>query len=447
MKDIFKFYVCILIGAICFLTDAFYNNFPLVTSDTSTYIASGFELEAPFDRPITYGLFLRLFSLNGFSLWFVILFQALILSYLIFLLIKLVIGEKLFLKFGLITITLLSFFTSASWTVSQVMPDIFTSISLLCIPIILLGKFETRTFILLHVIFFISVAMHMSHILLFSLIIIGIFAFRKLILPDKNYFKRNIKIITLLILTISSLITMGSAISKSKHVFFMAAMVEHGITKEYLDEYCVMKSYKLCAYKDSMPNKAYKFIWDERSPFYKIGGWKGTKKEFEDIIYETITKPKYIIMHIKESCKATFQQLILFGVGDGNQSFLQGTLLYKRISYYFPNDLYYYSTSKQSQTHVDFIEPLNVIFLFITVLSLIIVIILVKRVLIILRKPVQFIIILFSFTILLNAWDCGTFANALSRLEAKIIWLIPFMAILFICTLINNKRDYEGLPM
>ena len=78
----------ILTGAIFLMLDSFYNGFPIVYSDTSTYLASGFELETPFDRPITYGLFLRIASLNGLSMWLVIFFQALILSYLIFLLAK-----------------------------------------------------------------------------------------------------------------------------------------------------------------------------------------------------------------------------------------------------------------------------------------------------------------------------------------------------------------------
>ena len=65
MKGNFKFLIFVFLGALCLMLDAFCNGFPIVYSDTSTYIASGLELETPFDRPITYGLFLRFFSLNG----------------------------------------------------------------------------------------------------------------------------------------------------------------------------------------------------------------------------------------------------------------------------------------------------------------------------------------------------------------------------------------------
>lgn len=440
MKDTYKFIIFLFLGTFCLITDAFYNGFPIVYSDTSTYIASGLELETPFDRPITYGLFLRLFSLNGLSLWFVIFFQGLILSYLIYLVVRLVTDDKTFLKFGLLTIILLSLFTSVSWTVSQVMPDIFTSIALLCMTLILLGTFKRKTLILLYVIFFISIAMHISHILLFGLILITLFFLRNFILP-----KIKFQIITLLILTVASIITMGSAISKSKHVFFMGAMVEHGIVINYLNYHCDTKQYKLCAYKDSLPDRAYNFIWDEKSPFYKIGGWKETKNEFTEIIYGTMTQPKYIVMHIKESFKATLQQLTRFSVGDGNGSFLEGTLLHDRVSKYFPHDLTSYTSSRQNQSQLSFVNIFNSLFPIIVVLSLLLIIFLLTQFATSLDRHTKIIAIMFFIGIILNAWDCGTFANAIDRLGCKMIWLIPFTTTILFCKILLDRKTDENI--
>lgn len=443
MKDKLKFIFFVFLGAFCLLVDAFYNGFPIVYSDTSTYIASGFSLEPPFDRPITYGLFLRLFSLNGLSLWGVVFFQSLILSYLIFLLVRLVTDNKSFLKFGLLTIILLSVFTSVSWTCSQLMPDIFTSITLLSLILILFGTFEQRTSILLYSLFFISVAMHMSHILMFGLLLVIVFGLRKYLLPRQNYPKRSLNIAILLLLTISSIVTMGSAFSKSKHVFFMGAMVEHGILKNYLDEYCDTKPYKLCAYKDSLPDKAYIFVWDEKSPINKIGGWKATKNEFQEIIYGTLTQPKYILMHIKESLKATLQQFRLFSIGDGNGSFLEGTLLQQRVSKYYPNDLLAYTSSKQNQSKLYSLDFLNSLFAIVVVFSLLTLVFLWFKFASALDGKIKIIVLIFFIGILLNAWDCGTFANAIDRLGSKMIWLIPFMTILLACKILYAKQKQE----
>lgn len=436
----FKQTIFMIIGALFLMIDAFYNGFPIVYSDTSTYIASGFELEAPFDRPITYGLFTRVFSFNGFSPWFVVFFQALLLSYLIFQLVKLIIGEKLFLQLGLLTIVFLSLLTGISWTVSQLMPDLFTSTALIGLTLILFGRFSRSTTILLHALFFISVAMHMSHILLFSLILLTILVLRKFILPSQVYPDGIKKIGVLFLLTLASIITMGSAMSKSKHVFFMGSMVEKGILKKYLDENCETNKYRLCAYKDSLPLTFTDFVWKENSPFYKIGSWKETKSEFNEIIYATLTQPKYIVMHVKESIQATFRQLIHFGVGDGNGSFLEGTLLHERISKYFKNDLTKYATSKQSQSQLGFTNRLNWIFSTVILLSLIIVVILLLFFKNRLNGQIKSIGILFILTILLNTWNCGTFSMVADRFGCKIIWLLPFITAIALLKIFQNKQ-------
>jgi len=430
VKDNFRFLFCIVLGALALMTDAFINGFPIVYSDTSTYLASGFQLETPFDRPITYGLFLRVFSLNGLSTWLVVFAQATITSTLIFLTVKLLTGNKRFLKIGLITSVFLALFTGLSWTVSQLMPDIFTPIALLCIVMIFSGEFKRGKMVLLYVLFLLSVAMHISHILLYGLILIAAFIVKRFFFSDIFQTARNSQIAILLALTIIAIVTMGSAISKSKHVFFMGAMVEHGILQQFLDDKCNTTDYKLCVYRNSLPEKAYQFVWDEDSPFYKIGGWKESKQEFNEIIFETLTTPKYIGLHIKESLKATFQQLVLFKIGDGNGSFPEGTQLHSRIHKYFPNELDQYANSRQNQSQLGFLDVFNSLFSAVIILSLIILVFLQIRFWNQFNGHFKLVLIVLLTGILLNAWDCGTFANAIDRLGCKMIWLIPFMAIL-----------------
>jgi hypothetical protein len=323
LKDIsnlqkFKYPAFIILGALFLMFDAFYNHYPLLYSDTSTYLASGFELETPFDRPITYGLFIRLTSFNGFSLWLTVFFQALLLSYLIFEFIRLILNNRS-LNASLLIIVLLSFFTGVSWTVSQVIPDIFTPIALLSLILILFGKFSFTKNLPLFILFFFSAAMHMSHLLLFMLIILFIVVFRKKLLPLSIYKYRNADLGLLFILSIATVLTMGSALSKSKHVFFIGAMNEHGILKTILDDKCGIKDYKLCRYKDSLPLKAYQFIWEkETSPLYKIGSWNDVKPEFTDMINTSLTEPKYIKMHIAASLSATGDQLTRFRINDAS---------------------------------------------------------------------------------------------------------------------------------
>src|SRR6476646_4300502 len=68
-----------LVGALCLLIPAFYNGFPLSTSDTGGYISNSFTLYVPIDRPVSYSVLIRLTSL-GLTLCGVVAAQALVLS-------------------------------------------------------------------------------------------------------------------------------------------------------------------------------------------------------------------------------------------------------------------------------------------------------------------------------------------------------------------------------
>lgn len=443
MTPKYKYLFFILFGALLLMLDAFFNGYPIVYSDTSTYLASGFELETPFDRPITYGLFVWLTSLNGLSLWGTIFFQALITSFLIMEIIHLFFKDRSEIA-GILIIAFLAFFTGLSWTISLLIPDIFTPIALLSMILILFNKSGKCKTALLYFIFLLSVSMHMSHLILFSSIVFMIIIFRKKILPVETAYKKNIRLGILFLLIGASVLTMGSALSKSRHVFFMGAMLEHGILKTFLDDNCNSKSYSLCAYKDSLPDKAYVFIWDkETSPLYKTGSWNDVKPEYNEIISATLTQPKYIKLHITASLKASADQLSKFKINDGNGIFLKGTVLHERVEKYVPNDIESYSASKQNQSRLGFTDTWNVIFSIVVVLSILILLISPQGIRSVFKTDQGNVILLVFVAVILNAWDCGTFANAIDRLGCKMIWLLPMFAAIILVKMLREKNIVE----
>jgi len=406
---------------------AILNGYPIVYSDTSTYIACGFNFETPFDRPITYGVFLWLTSFGGVSLWLPVVFQSFILAYLVILFFKKFVDIKNFNRLSMISIAIVSVFSSLSWTSSQLMPDIFTSILLFCIVLIVADKNSKKEKGILYFILLISCAMHFSHVMFAILIAISLMIL-KFILRKRKFIPASWLTLCLIVIIAGvSILSMGSALAKSRHVFLMGSMVEHGITKQYLDEFCPEKNYKLCAYKDSLPEKAWQFIWNEKSPLYKIGEWKDSKKEFNEIISGTLTNSKYIWLHVKASVIATAQQLIMFKIGDGNGAFPRGTRLHERINEYFPHDMGWYENSKQNTERLFFISYFNFMIYLVTCVSVLIIawLFIMKK---IFREEFLLIFIILIFGILLNAWINGTFANAIDRLGTKMIWIIPFLA-------------------
>src|SRR5437867_6633745 len=103
-----------------------WNGYPLVFSDTGAYISSAFTLKVPFDRPIGYGYFTRLFS-GGLSLWLVIFTQAFLVSSLLWKLLGIFLTTYRF-RIHFLSVLFLSIFTVLPWFASQLMPDIFSGL-------------------------------------------------------------------------------------------------------------------------------------------------------------------------------------------------------------------------------------------------------------------------------------------------------------------------------
>jgi len=124
--------ICILIWP------AIYNGYPLVYSDTGTYISSGFSGVVPVDRPIIYGWFVRYMSLSH-SLWFVLLAQAVTVFFEIYMVARRFIsGNTVFI--AMLITCILSFTTGLSNYTSQIMPDIFSALSIMGFAVILTAE-------------------------------------------------------------------------------------------------------------------------------------------------------------------------------------------------------------------------------------------------------------------------------------------------------------------
>lgn len=409
----------VALGALILVCPAIYNGYPFLYSDTATYLSSGFELETPFDRPITYGLFVRAASLNGLTLWSVVLMQSAALAYVVLLLLRWL-RPRLAWMWHVALFALLATTTSVGWVTSQLMPDVFTPILALCLVLLAGGRLACAHRNAVAALFLFSCATHLSHL---SFSIASIVALVLLRYLGPRTFRASIAIRPLLgaaLLTVLSVLTMGSALSKSKSVFFMGAMAEHGILKTYLDEHCPCEL-RLCALKDSLPPLAYQFIWDANGPVEKLGGFAAVNDEFADIIQHTLTQPKYIGMHIVASLRAAGEQLLLFRVGDGWGAFDNTTPVAQRIAQYVPGDVARRATSKQQQQRLTALPMLNAWYTACVIIAGALLAWNMFRA----QAPATLAVAALLAAVLINAWTCGTFANAIDRLGAKMIWLIP----------------------
>jgi hypothetical protein len=441
----------IIIATFILLCVALYNGYPLVYSDTGTYIYSGFDLFVPKDRPVAYGLFIKLFSLN-YSLWFVILVQNLITAYLIFEVFKLLFKRDFRLSY-ILTIVFLTFFTSIGWYSNQIMPDLFTPVFILCFFLLMFNKEYKlfKTCLISFIMIYASIT-HFSHILIGALLIASI-AFIRIFL-NKSLKNNNI-FITIKRLVVVGLISASSwviipclnymvesefSFSKGGHVFLMAHLNEKGVLKDILQENCDTKEFencKICLYKDSLPTDIDQFIW-QGDFLEKNGGWDNSKEEFDMIIRKSLTGKKYLAENIIKSVSYGVIQLAHNDIGEGLGAYNEGSAPYGQVHWRFNNELNDYLNSKQNKwggvrLNFDKLITSQWIVLFISI------IIMFCFILTPLLKKIDTINMVFLFfiliSIILNSLVTAGLSAPYSRYSSRVVWLLPLAIIILV---INN---------
>ena len=435
-----------LFGALCLAIPALYNSYPLLTPDSGAYITSGYLLQVPIDRPLTYSVFVRIASM-GMSLWGTVAAQALAVSLLLLVIIRHFLGGayrmRLFAGLMLLTGTA----TSAGWFVGQIMPDIFTAILLLiCIVISsqsLTGKWKWCLYVLMLG----CILIHTSNLLIALLTSVSLllYTWRR-----KASLLRTTAIALLgtaatgwiTLSTVNAIAGHSFRPSAASHVFMMSRMVENGIMDVFLQDQCSVDSpaYKLCAYKDHLPDRQWDFMWDTTGPLYKTGGWEANEGEYSHIIRKTLITPKYLAMHIVQNTQATFRQLPLIYIGDGLQRFGPGTSPYDAIAIYKRQELraFRFANQQADALHLDWWN---------TLISLFAIAVCAGALLIrnngdtlttalpSLRRAIRLTLLF----LIINAAVTATLATVIGRYEARVCWILPFMSMLYIVQCIYRK--------
>lgn len=250
VKSIISQLCWITVILIVLMIPAIYNAFPLVTSDSGTYIRCGFEGTVPIDRPLFYGLFVRFFSFKINLMWPIIV-QNLILAVLLYKLYNhFLTGANNRMIYFFITL-LICACTGVAWFSAQLMADVFIGISFLSFALLLLKPTQRTETGLLILFFIMGVISHNSHLLIFGifsaliLICVGLnlFSLKNYIPLKRVYMVLFLSLFAWFINPAINLIYEGKfKQSGSPYAFFAAKYAENGILKEYLKEKCIAQA-------------------------------------------------------------------------------------------------------------------------------------------------------------------------------------------------------------
>lgn len=315
---------CLLFLGLFFCIPAFYNKFPFLFPDTHNYIARGFTNTLDDARTWFYSGFVRHASLAELP-WLIVLAQGLLLAISIYLMFRAFYmnqkSKHLFVVYSL----LVGSTTAASWHVSHLMPDIFTSIVIMNYCLLLLGhqlnRIERGTALVLLVI---GLGMHNMHFLIVLGLTILLFlgSFWK---PWKQVYQQlriTYKRMALIVLVLVSSYLLVCSLHYTRHnglflatrggsIFLFARLCDFGIAQAYLDEHCEENATGICTEKEEL-GQSVKFLWGD-SYLNRNGGFHENNQTYFNFYNKKIlTTPKYLKQYIIRSVEATFMQLITF---------------------------------------------------------------------------------------------------------------------------------------
>lgn len=443
----------LLLGTFILSIIGLYNGYPLVTSDTGTYIYSGFENVIPLDRPIVYGFMVRHLSLE-YSMWFVVFFQNLLMSFVLLEALKIFIVTTSKLKQAFVMIAMgLTFFTGISWYTNQLMPDFFAPILILSIFILLKSSsLQTWKKVLFYSLVLLSCLVHFSHILIgVTLLILLLIRNRKLQIDKKV----GVGILCLalsaflIIPSINYLVEKKFILSKGSHVFLMAHLADNGILDRFLQENCNEPEFMdctLCDRKDSIPTDLSGFLWTSNM-IEKSGGWEGSREEYTKIIHATLTKPDYLFANIFKSFSAGVQQLFRVEIGQGVSFMGEDSPPYGQIKKHLPKELANFKNSKQNQWQGMALKNhyINLVHKLLLIGSMsIFCFLFFSPVWVSLDKTTKFFVVFILVTIVVNSMVTAGLNAPNERFNARVIWMFPFSMIVLLVvnmkTILNHYK-------
>lgn len=441
--------VYLILSSLIILFPVFYNGYPLFYSDSALYILASNLFGAlintenlPYLSGMGYAWFIRIVTWRT-TLYLVVFAQALILNILIYHSVKVLVPETKIFKFHLPIIIVLSLFSSMGWTASQLMPDIFTSF--LVLAIFLFYSSDKKSFgmyIFLSILVITSILSHLSNITISVLLIGLIFISFLFIKSDRKslmvFIKKSAVIVALIFSSLLILIGLNhkyynyNGLSPTGNIFFVARLMDTGFMPEFLNEKCGEKSYEMCRFKDSLPDSYEGFLWNPNSVFNKTGGWNiSAHEEYNQIIGEVLTTPKYLGKFLYNCGSHSLHQLITFKIGDGL------TTVYNKESSQYQTALRHfdrrefredYLNSKQTLGVLNFdkVNLINYILLSVSVLIIMWTFIKSKFD----RNMILFTVILIG-GIILNAIATSSLASVFHRFQSRVIWFIPLLACIY----------------
>ncbi len=417
-------------GALLLVWPAFVSGYPLLFSDTGGLIEMSLEPTMGWDKPWIYGPFVHLFHWR-WSLWPTVLAQGLIVSDLVWRTTRASASylqkDGATVRSHLLLCLLLAFGTSAPWFTALLMPDVFTSVAVLCL--FLLGWGRLSTWVVL--IGAIAIAAHLAHLVMAAACIATIGLLRR-----QWPWRPALPLLgALSLLLLTNFVGYGRlTISPHGSVFALARLIGDGPGHRYIDRVCPEAGLNLCAWRGRLATSSDDFLWAPYGPLWDRALWGeafgpvALAPEAARLVPAIIAaEPGAVAL---AALRNTWAQLQRFQIGDTlGPDWLDDAVLPKLQVYFPAAETARYRASRQVQGQLaplgDSFRPLHLAVLAIGLAG---------TILIALARPgpaLPGLAVLVLVALMANAAVSGALSAPHDRYQARLVWLLllpPFYA-------------------
>jgi hypothetical protein len=408
------------------LTPAFWNGYPLLQSDTGGYLARWYEGYLVPSRSTVFGLYLHYGEPSYF--WLNLAIQALATMWILQLTLRIFGLAKPWRLFGVSLVLTLT--TALPWLASMLLTDIFAGLSVLSLFILVLhgDKISRSEKAALFVFTAFSAATHSATMaVLLGLCCVGWIA--------RPFLRGRIKAAPLVqgMLTIAAgavmLVSANYALSGQAawtpggYSIAFARMLQDGIVTRYLNDHCPTQHFKLCPYRNDLPETADDFLWSRETVFNKLGRFPGMSDEMGYIAVHALTE--YPLWQTEEALLATGEQMLEVATGENTD---HPTMMhtYGVFREYLQRQLKVVDAARQQKSFLTF-GPVNLIHVPVALISTLLVFAMLIAALF--RRRADDVTLLMAtvcLALLGNAAICGIISGAHDRYGSRLVWIATF---------------------
>jgi hypothetical protein len=440
----------ILFAAVVLAWPAFYNRYPLLYPDSISYLGDGSNVaRALFHQEFAdyYGFRSLIYSLGILPLhwhvtpWPIVAVNALLTSYVLWLLVRSLLPERMLFHF-LIIVLVLSLFTGLGWLVGWIMPDLLGPLLYLSVFVLVFAS-ETLAMgerVAIAVVAWWGIVSHGSHLLLtlgLGPLLITVLVFQGRSLRQGMRAMRPVAGIVLFAVlaqvALNAYLYRELSFSGNRPPYLLARVLADGPGRWYLQKHCGRSVLVICDQLKDVPGDAEEFLWGAH-------GWanasleeqKELKREEMAVVFGALRE--YPREELRISAAHFWEQLSSYGV----YSYDANAWILESFDAVLPGKAEEYRRSRQAQAGLDedFFSSVQdwavIVSLFVVGLWAIFG----RR---LWSRRLVGLTVMVTYVVLANAAVAGSFSNLEDRYQARVIWLVPLLSLAFLLTWFDRR--------